>query len=443
MDGKFLLQDLAELLAEAEGLQKNEAQSFVRVFFDTITRGLETDKIVKVKGLGTFKLVDVDSRESVNVNTGERFLIDGHAKITFTPDNSLKELVNRPFAHFETVVLNDEVTDEDLEEVDRKFEETVPVEGLEDFLAEEPVIPSIEPVVPVAPILPAEPAVVAQPEPEVKKPVAVEEPVVPVAPAVPVTPAVSVIPEEPAAPVEPEAPIAETPAAVETPAVESVAPVAEPVMPAEPVKEQPAPAETAAEPASSEPVLVKLVDPVNVNVSPETVEHTPEPETETKNNHFRNIWIVLCIVALLLGYLLGYFNVFSSKSSYRPSIIRDTVYVQKIVRDTVEVEKVVPNELITQPKAEEPKAEAKPAAKPAEQTVDSSIPQLKGGAYLIVGTKETYTLRGGETIRIIAERYFGSREMAPYIAVYNNIPNPDMVAAGTVLKIPELKRKKK
>lgn len=435
-----MLQDLAELLAEAEGLQKNEAQSFVRVFFDTITRGLEMDKIVKVKGLGTFKLVDVDSRESVNVNTGERFLIDGHAKITFTPDNSLKEMVNRPFAHFETVVLNDDVTDEDLEEVDRKFEETVPVEGLEDFLAEEPVIPSI--IEPVAPVLPAEPAVVAQPEPEVKKPVAVEEPVVPVAPAV------SVIPEEPAAPVEPEAPVAETPAAVEAPAVEPVAPVDEPVIPAEPVKEQPVPAETAAEPASSEPVLVKLVDPVNVNVSPEPVEHTPEPETETKNNHFRNIWIVLCIVALLLGYLLGYFNVFSPKSSYRPSIIRDTVYVQKIVRDTIEVEKVVPNELITEPKAEEPKSgaaktEAKPAAKPVEQTVDSNIPQLKGGAYLIVGTKETYTLRGGETIRIIAERYFGSRQMAPYIALYNNIPNPDMVAAGTVLKIPELKLKKK
>lgn len=438
MDGKFLLQDLAELLAEAEGLQKNEAQSFVRVFFDTITRGLEVDKMVKVKGLGTFKLVDVDSRESVNVNTGERFLIDGHAKITFTPDNSLKEMVNRPFAHFETVVLNDGVTDEDLEEVDRKFEETVPVEGLEDFLAEEPVIPTI--IEPVAPVLPAEPAVVAQPEPEVENPVAVEEPVV-----APVTP------EEPTALAEPEVPVAETPAAVEipaAPAVEPVAPVTEPVIPAEPVKEQPAPAETAAEPASSEPVLVKLVDPVNVNVSPEPVEHTPEPEAETKNNHFRNIWIVLCIVALLLGYLLGYFNVFSPKSSYRPSIIRDTVYVQKIVRDTIEVEKVVPNELITEPKAEEPKSgaaktEAKPAAKPVEQTVDSNIPQLKGGAYLIVGTKETYTLRGGETIRIIAERYFGSRQMAPYIALYNNIPNPDMVAAGTVLKIPELKLKKK
>lgn len=433
-----MLQDLAELLAEAEGLQKNEAQSFVRVFFDTITRGLEVDKMVKVKGLGTFKLVDVDSRESVNVNTGERFLIDGHAKITFTPDNSLKEMVNRPFAHFETVVLNDDVTDEDLEEVDRKFEETVPVEGLEDFLAEEPVIHAI--IEPVAPVLPAEPAVVAQPEPEVEEPVAVEEPVV-----VPVTP------EESTALAEPEVPVAETPAAVEipaAPAVEPVAPVTEPVIPAEPVKEQPAPAETAAEPASSEPVLVKLVDPVNVNVSPEPVEHTPEPEAETKNNHFRNIWIVLCIVALLLGYLLGYFNVFSPKSSYRPSIIRDTVYVQKIVRDTIEVEKVVPNELITEPKAEEPKSsaaktEAKPAAKPVEQTVDSNIPQLKGGAYLIVGTKETYTLRGGETIRIIAERYFGSRQMAPYIALYNNIPNPDMVAAGTVLKIPELKLKKK
>lgn len=425
-----MLQDLAEQLAEAEGLQKNEAQSFVRVFFDTLTRGLESEKLVKVKGLGTFKLVDVDSRESVNVNTGERFLIDGHAKISFSPDNTLKEMVNRPFAHFETVVLNDDVTDEDLEEVDRKFEETVPVEGLEDFLAEEPVIPVIpEPV--VVPAKPVEP--VAEPAPV--------EPVKPVAPEAPV------VTEEPVA-VEPVAPV------VEAPVVPVAAPVAAPAEPvqeapaAEPAKEQPAPAEVPADSASNEPVLVKLVDPVNVNVSPEPVEHALEPEAETKHSHFRNIWIVLCIVALLLGYLLGYFNVFSPKSSYRPSIIRDTVFVQKIVRDTIEVEKVVPNELVTEPKAGETKAEpakteAKPAAKPAEPKAESNIPQLKGGAYEIVGTKATYTLRGGETIRIIAERYFGSRQMAPYIALYNNIPNPDMVAAGTVLKIPELKLKKK
>ena len=107
--GKLTIQDIAKVLCDRKGLTKKESANFVNEMFDIIQQALERDMIVKVKGLGTFKIIDVDPRESVNVNTGERVLIDGHNKITFTPDQLLKEIVNKPFSQFETVVLNDGV----------------------------------------------------------------------------------------------------------------------------------------------------------------------------------------------------------------------------------------------------------------------------------------------------------------------------------------------
>ena len=123
--GKMTIQDVSRVLSERKGLNKKDASNFVNLMFDIIQQALERDGIVKVKGLGTFKIIDVDARESVNVNTGERVLIEGHNKITFTPDSLLKELVNKPFSQFETVVLNDGVDFD--EPVDfEKNEEPVP-----------------------------------------------------------------------------------------------------------------------------------------------------------------------------------------------------------------------------------------------------------------------------------------------------------------------------
>ena len=118
MDKKILIQDLVDGLAARKSMSKKDAESFVKGTFDVIEEYLLSEGLVKVKGLGTFKMVNVDSRESINVNTGERFVIEGHSKINFTPDKSLADHVNRPFADFETVVINDETKTEDMERVD-------------------------------------------------------------------------------------------------------------------------------------------------------------------------------------------------------------------------------------------------------------------------------------------------------------------------------------
>lgn len=116
---KISLNDLSQRLAEKSGISLQDAELFIRKMFDVANEGLQSDKLVKMKWLGTFKVMAVKDRESVDVNTGERIIIEGRDKISFTPDNILKEIVNKPFAQFETVVVNDGV---DFDEIDRKFE---------------------------------------------------------------------------------------------------------------------------------------------------------------------------------------------------------------------------------------------------------------------------------------------------------------------------------
>lgn len=201
MDAKILMQDLAAGVSKRSGLLKKDSDTFVRLFFETIEDSLSEEKNVKVKGLGSFKIVEVSGRDSVNVNTGERIHIKGHSKITFTPDTGLRNTVNRPFADFETVILNEGV---DIE----KMEYTGEVE------AETPEV--TDAALEVAEVAPE----VADAAPEVVE--VVEEPTV-------------------------EEPVAEEPAA-EEPAVEE--PAAEEPKVEEPVVEEP----TAEEPKAEEPV---------------------------------------------------------------------------------------------------------------------------------------------------------------------------------------------
>ena len=175
--GKIFMAELADMLAQKAGISKREAQQFLTDFVETIQDGVNNDKLVKIKGLGTFKVIDVDARESVNVNTGERVTIDSHQKLTFTPDAAMKELVNKPFSQFETVVLNDGVEFDDEPEVEEPaIAEETPEPVVEPTPEPEPepvVVPEPEPEPTIVPEPEPEPVVVPEPEPE---PVVVPEP---------------------------------------------------------------------------------------------------------------------------------------------------------------------------------------------------------------------------------------------------------------------------
>lgn len=140
---KNSLNGLADKLAEKSGLSQIEAELFIRKMFAVCHQGLAADKIVKMRWLGTFKVTSVKERESVDVNTGERIVIEGRDKISFTPDNILKEIVNRPFAQFETVIVNDGV---DFESIDKKYEDSLEDEEQEEYLEKpKPIIEVVEP----------------------------------------------------------------------------------------------------------------------------------------------------------------------------------------------------------------------------------------------------------------------------------------------------------
>ena len=103
--GKIFLEDLAAELARRDDISQKQAKLFLKALVETVQKGIADDGLVKVKGLGTFRLVDIEARESVSVNTGQRVMIDSHQKLAFTPDTAMKELVNRPFSMFETVII--------------------------------------------------------------------------------------------------------------------------------------------------------------------------------------------------------------------------------------------------------------------------------------------------------------------------------------------------
>ena len=120
MTDKLILQDLINSLSARTERAKKDNDLFVRAFFETIEESLEKERFVKIKGWGTFKLIAIGDRESININTGERFQINGHYKISFVPENSLKENINKPFSHFQTITLSENVRSEDLEKANEE-----------------------------------------------------------------------------------------------------------------------------------------------------------------------------------------------------------------------------------------------------------------------------------------------------------------------------------
>lgn len=171
MNSRLTIQDLAALLAERTGKDKSSAEQFLREFIAVVSQGVFTDKVAKIKGLGTFKVILVEKRESIHVNTGERFLIPAHYKFSFLPDKELRELVNKPFSFFETTELDENVEFTDLDisaETEEKEAEDESVEELiPETIVEETVETSSQPEEQPEPEVVAEPLVEEEVEQEI------------------------------------------------------------------------------------------------------------------------------------------------------------------------------------------------------------------------------------------------------------------------------------
>lgn len=405
---RISIQELAAVLVTKSGLKKKEAERFATVMFDVVKEGLSSDRQVKIKGLGTFKVIDIDSRESVDVNTGERMVIEGHDKITFTPDATMKELVNKPFSQFETVVLADGVDftgDEDEElEVD-----------IENDMEPEP-----EPV--GAPVLIEEPETVEEPAEEPAPEEPVEKPA-----------------EEPAPEPEPEA--------IEAP---------EP----EPVQEEVIPLldfiDSAEEQHSDEM-------PDEEEPEEEEKEEDDEDENEYSSSSGKRWiwWLLMSLIAFGAGFLLGRHTGKNASPDVIDawtvdSIDEDTLAADTAKKDTL-AKPVVKQDTLAKPVADTP-AKAKPEAKPDtivprpkpddEKTKDAykqynfNDARVRTGAYRIIGTAQVVKVKKGETLKRISARHLGP-DMECYVEAYNELKPGAMLKEGQTLKIPQLELKKK
>lgn len=445
------IKDLAEILVQKHQLDSRSAEAFINAVIETIHEGLKNDRVVKVKGFGTFKLTAVRERESINVNTGERVVISGHDKVSFTPDAVLRDLVNKPFAQFDTVVLADGVDFEDMPEIETEDADIAAEEAAE--------IPVQEEAKAVSEQVEQEPEPAPEPEPVVV-PVAEPEP----------EPEVK---EEPVAEDEPEADPEPEPA-VEEPVVEE--PVAEDPQPEEPVEPE-APATPEVEEEEQEmpesPVVPEIPETPEVPETP-TKEPEPEPEQEEEQEDYISQFyedeesdskrmfliyaIIVNVVVAALFFVFGYYARSSNLLGIEKEPVVETPAAPAVEQpDTTKqkaVEPAAPAETTEEPAVEkteekpveeskpvaEPKKEEKPEAKVEQTSKYDNDPRVRTGAYRIVGVANTVTVKSGQTIKSISKAYLGPG-MECYVEAFNG--GITELKEGQTIKIPKLQHKKK
>lgn len=467
---KFSLNTLGKLLADKSGLSQVEAELFIRKMFDVCNQGLEADKQVKIKWLGTFKVQATKDRESINVNTGERFTIEGRDKLTFTPDNILKEIVNKPFAQFETVVVNDGV---DFDEIDEKFgeeqTEDAPAQVI-DFLDEEKTATPNPEVVVIGSEKEKEKE--AEDEDELAKQIAIEQ---------------AKLERLKQAQLEQER-IQKEKLEKEKQEQERLEQerLEQERLEQERLEQERLEQEKL-ELAQQQQALKAVVEPA-VPASDESEEE--EEEEESSNSHHivipRYLVVAVCLIVVALIGGMGWFAFnygqmtaqrdhlamqlnqyhqapakkvpakpaaapLSQEQKLRQKAMEDSIRMAKTA-EAVKLAEKSDEESASAEKAKQAEAKAKAEAKEkakdkAEEKATSKIAssqydkdaRVRTGAYRIIGVAQTVTVGAGQTLEQISTRYLGSG-MECYVEALNGTST---VKAGQKIKIPKLELKKK
>ena len=470
---KFSLNTLGKLLADKSGLSQVEAELFIRKMFDVCNQGLEADKQVKIKWLGTFKVQATKDRESINVNTGERFTIEGRDKLTFTPDNILKEIVNKPFAQFETVVVNDGV---DFDEIDEKFgeeqTEDAPSEVI-DFLDEEEAATPNPDVV----VIESEKKEEKEDEDELSKQIALEQ---------------AKLEKLKQAKLEQER-IQKEKLEKEKQEQERLEQerLEQERLEQERLKQEKLEQERQEQEKLEQErlELAKQQQALKATVEPAvpTTDETEEEDEETSNSHHivipRYLVVAVCLIVVALIGGMGWFafnygqmtaqrdHLAMQLSQYHQApakkapanavaapLSQEQKLRQKAIEDSIRMAKTAEavklaeqsdeaSDKAENAKQDEAKAKAKAAAKEEEKAAsktessahyDKDV-RVRTGAYRIVGVAQTVTVGAGQTLEQISNRYLGSG-MECYVEALNGTGT---VKAGQKIKIPKLELKKK
>ena len=432
MKQKLLLSDFAQWLSEKEGITKKEAQTFLRTLFQIVEQGLTDDQFVKIKGLGTFKLVTVNERESVNINTGERFQIGEHNKIAFIPDASMKEIINRPFAHFESVDLSDETDTAELDAVDEAVKQEFPPISEEETSTAEESIPTTVEVITES----SHPTSLPEKQKDVTEEVSEESNLTEEIPTEFATITEGL--EEKKAEEKAE----ETEALAQAEETETLAQAEAMAITAK---------ETASESQASEENLTPEETPIQVVSTSEKTDamgtdaeiSVSQPTTLTvsgaaveEEEDTRRPWLRRTLMALFVlllctaSYFAGYYRLLCPPcASTAP---------------TAPATKVQPDSL----QAKKPQAAKKDSAavSAASQTVSKPLNEAKDSVKQPQKQEEavtrTHTIRVGDNLSRIARKYYGDDHYVDFIIRKNNLKNADNIHVGKVLVLPPLDTEK-
>lgn len=433
---KILIADLAKEVAKKHKLPQKETEQFIANMFAVVAEGLQQDKLVKVKGLGTFKVTQVKPRESVDVNTGERVLISGHDKVTFTPDSLMKELVNKPFAQFETVVINGDVDFAAIDAANPTVEtedvtvETEPADdaAVADELTNEPEEVQAEPkeVTAEPEEIAAEPEEPSEEQPQEAEPTQTveEEPIA--------QSASTTVESEEEAPEEPQTAAAdadtESEDGGERPVVsalmgvqpESVATTVMPVADGE----MAAPSEATPAPSAEAPT----------SYLPERDEQPADEPAESEPSR-RNLLLPLlaAVIMAVIGFAAGYFvgKGASATADGQPQVVaRQDSAAAKAQADSAQQAKPAVNT----------EATAAPAASGETLEAMNNDSRVKLGAYRIEGIDTVITLGSGQTMERYCRTQGGGSGFLVYYQVVNGV---DSLGEGAKMKVPKLSLKKR
>lgn len=379
MDAKLNHSDITALLARKSKLSGAKAEVFTKAFFDIIIEGLEKDGLVKINGLGTFKVTDVASRESVNVNTGEKFEIKGHKKLTFLPADTLKEKVNKPFAMFEPVEIDDSYVDDNNSGTTRDEEEPASDD-----------------------ILPAAIETVAEDAENAVEPVAIDNPIE------------NAETQEPALQeVEEEEKTVSAANNVEEPAAEECA--------------------IAAAPAEREQTTV---------VSPEkTAKETTATEPAKKSGKGKKIAIALLVVLLIALLAISVPSLLVILAGKKTTVVPAAKIEPAIAATVTKTDTaVVDKDSVTVPVAM-PEPVAVYTFELVEELANKRVGAVTVGDTLLYranGSIEKHIVAENETLTRIALKYYGDKRLWPYIVQYNRLSDPNGLNKGMELEIPRL-----
>lgn len=419
MNRKLLLQEVADAFAQRANISKKKAEAFCRAFFDLIEEELTHESFVKIKGFGTFKVITVNERESININTGERIRIDSHAKLSFVPDSQLKDLINKPFADFQTITLQDRTTEEELTKAEIKIEQEVStsqsLQQKSTFNQKECYQKEIDNNSDtIGPIGPTN---------HQKENLSFRE-----ASNRPVK-------EDTCLPdlntgsndLSSGGKISPLSTQTEAPSNHLIA-----IDGSEDKKLEIDPSQKY---HTNEEVMEDASQSVQTADEQDATSSNQDLPSQSKSRWFKSIALFsIFILQAIFCYYAGYYRWFCPYE-------KNTALPQSATGQKMAASQPQSSPQMLSKKTESSNYKQEKIAEADMINYDKAYPQLPSGRFQIIGTLSTHELRKGENIYHLAKEVYGDKSYAIYIFTFNQLKNPDLVPIGTKLKLPKLRKR--